>query len=144
MLFFGIINYGIIPYHSGIFFQPSYGKVYQFGLAAIYLEALEKGLDITWRYAQKLDLATMHQLADKGGICLNVLGEHFFKSGLVGSGSSRLSLRIPPIGMLRIVHIPEAGVLRDVPRGFKVLACTILCGATAPWANTLWIHSASG
>ena len=82
----------------------------------------------------------MNQLADKGGIHLNVLGEQYLKKGgLVGSSSSRLGLRILPIGKPRIVHIPEAGVLRDVPRGFKVLACTILCGTTAPWASTQWI-----
>ena len=55
---------------------------------------------------------------------------------MVGANMSRASFG-PTIGKLRIVHIPEAGVLRDVPRGCKILACTILCGLTAPWANRL-------
>lgn len=55
---------------------------------------------------------------------------------VVGANMSRASFG-PTIGKLRIVHIPEAGVLRDVPRGCKILACTILCGLTAPWANRL-------
>eukprot|EP00434_Breviolum_minutum_P006895 symbB.v1.2.006084.t1/scaffold350.1/size222032/2 len=60
---------------------------------------------------------------------LYLLGESTYAPSLLGLCCGLL---------LGIVHIPEAGVLRDVPRGCKILACTILCGLTVYAATYPW------